>query len=78
MSIKNLLTIIITIKIAIKALDESKGAKIDFQDLMKDLYNLERVLLAIQQLNITDPSNPEHDALQQSFRDCVLKETVKY
>ena len=48
---------------------------------MKDLYNLERVLLAIQQLNITDPSNPKHDALQQSFRDCVdkiLKETEKY
>ena len=60
---------------------ESKGAKFDFQDLMKDLYNLERVLFAIEQLNITDPSNPEHDALQQSFRDCVdkiLKETEKY
>ena len=67
-----LLTVIGTVKIAIKALDESKGAKFDFQDLMKDLYNLERVLFAIQQLNITDPSNPEYDALQ------LLKETEKY
>ena len=83
-SIGDLLTAIGTIKIAIKALDESKGAKADFQDLMKDLYNLERVLLAIQRLNITDPSNPEHDALQQAIRECrdcvdkFLKETEKY
>ena len=51
---------------------------------MKDLYSLERVLLAIQRLNITDPSNPEHDALQQAIRECpdcvdkFLKEPEKY
>jgi len=53
-----------------EALDDTKGAKAEYQGLMKELYSLERVLIAIKSLNIDHLSSDEVSTLRQAIRDC--------
>lgn len=53
-----------------ESLDDTKGAKAEYQGLMKELYSLERVLIAIKSLNIDHLSSDEVSTLRQAIRDC--------
>lgn len=84
-SIGDLLTAIGVLKSVIEALDESAGAKADYQELMKEIYGLERVLITIKELRLDDnPSHPEHGVLRQAIDECqscidrFLKPLEKY
>ena len=73
-SVGDLLTAISVIIKSVKALDETKGAKAEYQELMSELYTLERVLLAIKSLDIDQSSSSEGSALQkaiQGFQACI-------
>lgn len=65
----------------IQALSESTGAKTKYQDLMHQLYTLERALIVLKAL---DSSQAEHDAVQQAVGTCqqcitiFLKKVEKY
>lgn len=43
---------ILLVKDLINALQESKGGKADYRNLMNDLYSLERALVAIKNLSL--------------------------
>ncbi len=60
----------LTSRICREVLDEVKGAKSDFQGLMKELYSLERVLVAIKSLDTDHLSSDEVSTLRQAIRDC--------
>lgn len=53
-----------------EALDETKGAKSEYQGLMKDLYSLERALVAIKALDTDHLSSGEIRTLPQAISDC--------
>jgi len=53
-----------------EAIDETKGAKSDYQGLMKELYSLERVLVAIKSLETDHLSSDEVSTLRQAMTDC--------
>lgn len=70
-SIGDLLSAIGVLKSVIEALDESAGAKADYQELMKEIYGLERVLITIKELGLDDsPLHPEHGVLRQAIDEC--------
>ena len=84
-SVGDLLAAIGVLKSIIKALDEGKGAKSDYQELIQEIYILERILIAIKELRLDDsPSFPEHGALKQAIDECrscidkFLKPLEKY
>ena len=71
-SVGDLFAAIGIIKKLVKALDETKGAKSDYQQLMQDIYNLERVLTAVKSLNIDQSSSSEASTLWQAIRECRI------
>ena len=66
-SVGDLLTAIHVLNKAIKALDESKGAKSDYQELIKEIFGLEQILIDIKGLSLDD-----HGMLKQASYDCHL------
>lgn len=80
-SVSDFLATLGLVRGCIQALSESTGAKTKYQDLMHQLYTLERALIVVKAL---DPSQAELDAVQQAvgtFQQCItifLKKVEKY
>lgn len=60
----------LTPKTCSEALDETKGAKSDYQGLIKELYSLGRVFVVIKSLDTDHLSSDEVSILRQTMTDC--------
>ena len=68
-SVGDFLAAIGLVKDLAQALSDTNGAKTKYQELIRQLYTIERALIAVKTL---DPSHPEYDAVQHAVGECQL------
>jgi hypothetical protein len=56
----------------LEALKESNGSAAQFQELIRELYSLERALLAVKALKTLPAQNSEIDAIKQAAAQCQV------
>jgi uncharacterized membrane protein len=56
----------------IDALKDSSGSSADFQELIRELYSLERALLAVRALKVQPAQELQLDAIKQAATQCQI------
>lgn len=54
----------------IKALEDSAGSSVEYRDLIRELYSLERALLEVKHLNLDESQHTQSVALRQAAVQC--------
>lgn len=54
----------------IKALEDSAGSSVEYRDLIRELYSLERPLLEVKHLNLDESQPTQSVALRQAAVQC--------
>jgi hypothetical protein len=72
-SLGDILQLCILVKDLITALDSSRGSSAEYQELIRELSALDRVLLEVEQLSWKCVGTAELNALQQTVKQATLQ-----
>ena len=67
-SVGDIISLSIVIKDLVKALDDSRGSSAEYQEIIRELWALDRVLLEVKLLWRTSESTVELNALRETAR----------